>query len=100
MRITVGQTHNALTIRLEGKLAGLMVDELRDAWPELASELGNRALVVDLRDTIYVDHAGQLLLAEIHHKTGANFQTNSPLTQYFAEQAIKIQNQNEALKGA
>jgi hypothetical protein len=33
------------------------------------------------------------VLADIHRQTGAKFEANSPLTQYFAEQAMRIEDQ-------
>lgn len=100
LRITVGDTPSVLTLRLEGKASGAMVDELRRSWSAIHPELGSRQLVVDLRDAIYIDKAGLEVLADIHRQTGARFEANSPLTQYFAEQATKLENQDEASKGA
>ena len=77
-----------------------MVDELRRTWSAIHSELGSRQLVVDLRDAIYIDKAGLEVLAEIHRQTGARFEANSPLTQYFVEQATRIESQSGIPKGA
>lgn len=100
MRITVKDAPDAMTLRLEGKLSGAMADELRQTWSSLASKLGRRTLNIDLRDATYVDQAELAVLSDVHQETGAKFEAGSPLTQYFAEQATKIQKQDEALTGA
>ena len=100
LKITIAGAPDALTLRLEGKASGAMVDELRRTWSAIRSELGSRQLVVDLRDAIYIDKAGLEVLAEIHRQTGAKFEANSPLTQYFAEQATRVESQNGIPKGA
>jgi len=71
-----------------------VIDELRRTWTAIHQELNGRELVVDLRDAIYIDKAGLEVLADIHRQTGAKFEANSPLTQYFAEQAVRIENQS------
>lgn len=99
LKITVDRAENRLTLRLEGKISGPMVEELRRAWSAVAPEIGNRGLVVDLRDALYVDKAGLALLSDIHHATAAEFQADSPLTRYFAEQASGNSNLNGLSKG-
>ncbi len=89
-----------MTLRLEGRVAGAVVDELRQAWSHVASKLDGRTLNVDLRDAIYVDHTGLAVLSDIHRQTGAMFEVGSPLTQYFAEQAMRIRDQEQIPKGA
>jgi len=65
-----------------------MVTELGRAWSGVRNEVGKRDLIVDLRDTVFVDASGVALLGDIHKATHATFRTNSPLTRYFAEQAM------------
>ena len=36
-----------------------------------------------------MDAAGRHLLAEIHDKTGADFLADTPMTKYFAEEAMQ-----------
>jgi ABC-type transporter Mla MlaB component len=98
LRITVKEAPDAMTLRLEGRVSGAMSEELRQTWSGLAPKLRGRTLNVDLRDAIYIDQAGLAVLSDIHDQTGANFEAGSPLTQYFADQAMRIQEQT--LKGA
>lgn len=76
-----------MTLKIEGRLSGRDVPELHRTWQELASSLGKRKLLVDLRGVLHVDESGRNLLADIHTKTGAEFLADTPLTKYFAEQA-------------
>jgi anti-anti-sigma regulatory factor len=78
---------DGVAMKIEGMVAGPNVTALSQAWLDLASSLGARKLVVDLRGVRYVDEAGGNLLAEIHDKTGAEFVADTPLTKYFAEEA-------------
>ena len=76
-----------VTLKIEGKVSGAKVPELRRAWQTLAPALGSRSLSVDLRGVTSVDTMGRRVLAEIHSETGAKFLADTPLTKYFAEQA-------------
>ena len=100
LKITVDEGQNATTIRLEGRVAGPMVDELSRTWCSLAPSLGRKNLVIDLHDVIFIDKAGVAVLAEIHSKTGAQFRADTPLTKYFAEEAMKNSFKEETRKGA
>ena len=98
MKITVDEGQDALTLRLEGRVAGPMVEELSRTWCSLAPSLGRKRLVIDLHGLIFIDTAGLAVLAEIHQRTGAQFRTDTPLTKYFADEAMR--KQNEKGKGA
>jgi ABC-type transporter Mla MlaB component len=88
VRVTIQQAvGEGVTMKIEGKVAGLQVPELNRAWEELAPSLGGRSLRVDLRGVTHVDWSGRNLLAEIHARTGAEFVADTPLTKYFAEEA-------------
>ena len=88
MRVTIHQQEGEnVTLRIEGKVAGLLVPELDRAWKDLAPSLRAKRLRVDLRGVTHVDATGQNLLAEIYADTGAEFMADTPLTKYFAELA-------------
>jgi hypothetical protein len=55
----------------------------------LAPSLGPRKLSVDLRGITFMDAAGRHVLAEIHDGTGAEFLADTPMTKYFAEEAMR-----------
>ena len=63
LRITVQDTPNEVTLKLEGSLAGAWVAELEEAWRDSNSKLAGRVIRVDLTDVDRVDPAGKYLLA-------------------------------------
>lgn len=88
VRVTIHQREpEHVTLQVEGTIAGPHVPELHRAWQELAANLGQRMLHVDIRGVTHVDDAGRALLAQIHARTGAQFIADTPLTKYFAERA-------------
>jgi anti-anti-sigma regulatory factor len=88
LRVTVSQDHGEFAmLKIEGRLAGNQVLELRGAWKDLEPSLGGRKLSVDLRGVTFADTAGKRVLAEIYTRTGAEFLANTPLTKYYAEEA-------------
>lgn len=99
LRISVTDNTNSTTVKLEGKVVGPWVEELRTCWLSLATSLGTRALCLDLRGVSFVDAEGKELLREIYQKNSARFLADTPLTQYFAETAMQQSVTNEE-KGA
>jgi len=81
-------------MKLEGRVVGSWVDEVRRAWRSLDSSWGLKKLNLDLRGVSFVDSEGRRLMQEIYEKTGAAFLTNSPLTTYFAEEAMQASLKN------
>src|SRR5579864_2102604 len=66
LKITIHDCAAELRFRLEGRLCGPWVDELRQCWRTAASTTVGRATVLDLRDVDFVDTAGQALMSEMH----------------------------------
>lgn len=64
LRITEQNRPEAITLKLEGDLSGVWVNELLDAWR--AAHRGARTLRIDLTELTYTDCAGRYLLALIH----------------------------------
>jgi anti-anti-sigma regulatory factor len=89
LRITIHDGPRAQTIQLEGKISGAWVDELGRAWRSLAPSLGSKELHLDLRGVAFVDAGGRQLLRNIYQKTNACFLADSPLTRYFADEAMQ-----------
>jgi anti-anti-sigma regulatory factor len=88
VRITINEAEQVVTLKIEGRVANSLVGELRRAWRELAPSQGSKKLRVDLRGVTFMDMTGRQLLAEIHAKTGAEFLADTPMTKYFAEEAL------------
>jgi anti-anti-sigma regulatory factor len=89
MRITIHETDKIVTLKIEGRVVDLLTSELNRSWQELAPSLGSKKLSVDLRGVTFMDSAGRHLLAQIHAKTGAEFLADTPMTKYFAEEAMQ-----------
>jgi len=66
LRITVQESAQVSTFKLEGKLTGPWVRELEQSWTAAAISDPKRALVVDLADVSFIDFAGKQLLARMH----------------------------------
>jgi anti-anti-sigma regulatory factor len=89
LRITVHNNDKTQTILLEGKIAGPWVEEFDRTWHSLAPALGAKKLQLDLRNVDFVDAKGTQLLSDIYRETKAFFLTDSPLTQHFADAAMR-----------
>jgi ABC-type transporter Mla MlaB component len=89
LRITIHDAASTQTIQVEGKIAGPWREEFDRVWRELEPSLGSKKLQLDLRGVGFVDALGRQLLREIYQRTKASFLANSPLTQYFAEDAMR-----------
>ena len=57
-----------LHLKVEGKLAGVWVTELEQAWRQRAARSPHQGIVVDLTATEAVDLAGRYLLALMYQK--------------------------------
>jgi hypothetical protein len=89
LRITIHDGAMAQTIQLEGKIAGPWVEEFGRTWHSLGGSLGSKELHLDLRGVGFVDAKGRQLLREIYQRTNACFLSDSPLTRYYAEDAMQ-----------
>ena len=85
LRITTTAT-DKVVLKLEGRLVGPWVDELRttvfrtDGWRE--------RLEIDVRDLTFADDAGEIALCWLH-KIGARFQGRGAFSEYLFER-LKI----------
>jgi anti-anti-sigma regulatory factor len=75
------------TLKVEGKLVGPWALELERIWHDLWASARQKSLRLDLRGLSFVDSNGARILREIVRATGAEIFADSPLTQYFANQA-------------
>ena len=89
VRITIHEEGKVVTLKIEGRAVEPLISEIVRAWRDLTPSLGSRKLSVDLRGVTFMDLAGRHLLAEIHARTGAEFLANTPMTKYFAEEAMR-----------
>lgn len=88
LKITIDERPATLTMKLEGRITGPWTDTLRESWDSLRQS-DRKHFVVDLCGVTHVDAGGRQILAEIHRQTGARFLADTPLTKYFAEEAVR-----------
>jgi ABC-type transporter Mla MlaB component len=62
LRITVQESQDQVTIKLEGSLAGAWVMELEEVWRATRTILVGRTLSINLTEVSNVDRAGTYLL--------------------------------------
>ena len=65
-RRAVGKNGAAWVLKLEGKIHGEWVKELRRAWRRLRDDSDGVPISVVLADVEFVDSAGKVLLAEMY----------------------------------
>ena len=85
MRITVQEKSQAVTIKLEGKLAGPWVQELHRTWVSLVPSLGSKHVCLDICEVTFVDTSGKQLLIDIR-KSGVGFLADTVMTKYLVEE--------------
>jgi hypothetical protein len=84
LKITIHDQANELRFRLEGRLCGPWVPELRQCWQTAASITEGRRTVLDLREVDFVDPEGQSLMADMCHR-GVRLLAATPLIQSLIE---------------
>ena len=89
LKITVQEDEGAQTIKLEGKIVGPWVEEVNRTWSSLVPSLSSKQLHLDLCGVAFVDAKGRELLREIYQKANVRFLADSPLTRYFADDAMQ-----------
>src|SRR5579862_5437991 len=88
LRITILDSAQSTTFKLEGKLAGPWVQELEQCWLTAQSALAGRRAVVDLTQVSFVDGGGKKLL-EGMASAGVDLLAAGPLTKAVCEEARK-----------
>jgi hypothetical protein len=89
LKITLHDSARELRFRLEGRLSGPWVDELRQCWRTAASTTLDRKTVLDLGETDFVDPEGQKLLAEMHQE-GVRFLAATPLMRAVVDEISRV----------
>jgi hypothetical protein len=68
LKITLHDSASELRFKLEGRLSGPWVGELRQCWQTARSTTRDRKTLLDLADLDFVDPEGQSLLEEMHRQ--------------------------------
>ncbi len=77
LRITTESAEDSTRIKLEGKLAGVWVDEVELAWHMIAGDSSRSPIVVDLCGVTFIDAEGKKLLKWMRME-GAEFRCCGP----------------------
>ena len=72
-------------LTLEGRVAGPWAAELSRVWVEMAPQLAQGKLAIDLSNVIYADADGTRVLREIYSQIRPRVIATTPWTQYLAE---------------
>jgi len=78
LKITLHDSAGELRFRLEGRLSGAWVVELRQCWLTAQSTIRSRKTTLDLSEVDYVDADGQCLLTEMSQQ-GVGLKAVTPL---------------------
>lgn len=69
LRITPKKTRGSVAVKLEGKLQGPWVDELRGYWLDSSRQKGRASIqAIDLGDVSFIDGRGKELLLRMRRK--------------------------------
>jgi ABC-type transporter Mla MlaB component len=87
LKITIQEEAKKVRLKLEGRIVGPWVTELDRIWHSLGPSLDGKALSVNLCGVTYIDREGRGLLADMYRQARAAFEANTPLTDYFVQEA-------------
>jgi len=85
LRITLVSEAELTVLRLEGKLSGPWVSELKRCWDQLPGKTARQPVAVDLSEVTYVSPEGKALLKSIWRQ-GANLESDSLLTRFMVSE--------------
>lgn len=103
LRITIQESPETLTFRVEGKLVGEWARTLEQAWSETAAIRERRAPIVDLSETLFIDQEGRRVLKKLFEQ-GAFFRTACPMNESILAEITGLSENpartNRVLRGA
>jgi len=88
LKITIDNTMNAATLKLEGRLAGPWVGELERSWHAVRDDSGDKPVMVDLCEVTFVDAEGRRLLSSMYEQ-GARLRTFGCLVKGIVEEIVQ-----------
>jgi len=95
LRISIQDGAGTTTLKFEGKLVGLWVNELNRVWHAFEPSLGMKKLCLDMRGMTFVDEKGTKALRKIFRSTEAEILADTPLTRHFAAETMRKMPQND-----
>jgi anti-anti-sigma regulatory factor len=88
LKITIDNTMNAATLKLEGRLAGPWVEELERSWHAVRDDSGDKPVMVDLCEVTFVDAEGRRLLSSMYEQ-GARLRTFGCMVKGIVEEIVQ-----------
>jgi anti-anti-sigma regulatory factor len=88
LKITTDKEAGRTRLKLEGRLAGAWVEELKDCWQQSAAA-GKPVGVVELNEVIFIDAAGKKLLADMHRQGVALTACSGCMTRAITEEILR-----------
>jgi len=89
LKITTLLDAKSTVLRLEGRLAGLWVQELERCWDSTIGTTTDHPLSLDLSAVTYVDSDGKDLLKKIHQQ-GAKLVASGCLTRCIVNEIVHV----------
>jgi len=85
LRISATTRGGAATLRLEGRLAGPWIDEVRACWQDVVAKRDVGPVCIDLDAVTFIDAAGKALLSAMHAR-GAALAASGCMTRAIVEE--------------
>ena len=95
LKISIQDDQDTATLKLEGKLVGPWVEELKRVWQGFEPSLQMRKLSLDICGLTFADKNGTKALRRIYHLTDAEIIADTPLTRYFAAETMRKMSRND-----
>jgi anti-anti-sigma regulatory factor len=99
LRITINEEPDKVLLKLEGRIVGPWAAELDRTWHSLGASINDKILSIDLCGVSYIDRNGRGILADICRHTRARFEVDTPLMEYFAQEAQDSSSKNGSGNG-
>lgn len=77
LRITTEESKESTNLKLEGKLAGVWVNEVEQTWQMVVRDSPREHVLVDLCDVTFIDVKGKQLLKRMR-RAGVEFRCCGP----------------------
>ena len=95
LKISIIDSRTQRRLVLEGKLVGPWADELRPAWERASAELDGRELVVEVKNLIVINQAGENVLLELMRE-GVKVRGCGVFTRHFLKElARRVERQDK-----
>jgi anti-anti-sigma regulatory factor len=88
LKVTVERGDRVTTLKLEGKLSGLWVDEAAKVWRDVSGGIAAKDVIVGLSGVTFIDEEGKKLLGQMLGR-GAQLRDGRLMTRYIINQLVQ-----------